>query len=350
MPISYASIVVVLLSTLFQTVFGEPIAFLKRRNEGPPPILKPRSVISGTSPSIGGFSIYQSRNATSATYIASAPITTAPITTSASLPNDCYIDYDGNIKQDGNFSQTSCTGTKTIAGPPLTGLLGDCVLWDKSCNGNRTNATSDFYETELTFLQENSCFVNETLDCKGILPDDMLKVFPNLKDWMRSEECDDGFKDYQRSIGNGNDFPDNETSICCNTCYINADDVDIYYWPVPNADTSCLNIIGDKVDPPLYGATTDANKTTYWGCTPTTPLAGKTIITTARMTSIGSVTFKQSLFNPWSGDPCGATSVTTGTSSAMPVKNLQVRGHSLIASASGGNGSATIVTTNGFTL
>lgn len=39
---------------------------------------------------------------------------------------------------------------------------------------------------------------------------------------------------------------------------IEAGNVDVYYWPGPNANTSCQSIIGNRVNPPDYGATTDS--------------------------------------------------------------------------------------------
>ena len=60
---------------------------------------------------------------------------------------------------------------------------------------------------------------------------------------------------------------------CCGSCEMNVQNVDIYYWPEPNVNTSCLSIIGDSVRPVDYGATrsvwTDGTETvndTYWGC------------------------------------------------------------------------------------
>ena len=351
-PLCEFSIVLILV-LLFQTIQGEPVAAFRGYKKGllaPPNQLKLRSVIPTGRPLSNGFSTSVKSNASTSSTNPSASTTSPPITSAYSIPNKCEMDYEGHIAQMGNMSQTHCTGTTTVAGPALTGLLRDCPLWDKSCHGNRTAAVNDFYENELTFLQENACFVNDTIDCKGIESDELLRTFPKIKEWMRSPDCDAGFFEYQRMKGNIDDFQTNETMICCNTCYITAADVDIYYWPEANADTSCLSIIGDHVNPPLFEATTDVNETTYWGCTPTAPVSGKSIITTARMTSIGSVTFKQSLYNPWNGDPCESTSPVSNTISATPTPSLQARGHSLIVTGNGSNGTAQVVTSDGFTL
>ena len=52
---------------------------------------------------------------------------------------------------------------------------------------------------------------------------------------------------------------------CCGQCEIYGPNVEVYYWPEPNADDSCLSIIGDKVNPPLEGAKTDNAGDVWWG-------------------------------------------------------------------------------------
>ncbi len=42
---------------------------------------------------------------------------------------------------------------------------------------------------------------------------------------------------------------------CYGTCQLWAEKVDVYYWPKPGANTSCLDIVGDKIDPINYGGT-----------------------------------------------------------------------------------------------
>ena len=41
----------------------------------------------------------------------------------------------------------------------------------------------------------------------------------------------------------------------CGTCRNQAQDVDVYYLPDPDADTSYLDIVGSSVNPLLYDAT-----------------------------------------------------------------------------------------------
>ena len=179
-----------------------------------------------------------------------------------------------------------------------------------------------------------------------------LSEFSRIKDWMRTPQC--------RSAGDK--FGQGWESIdlmetCCGDPFISAENVDVYYWPEPGADTSCLSIIGDNVNPLTQGATTDSTGT-YWACTaqnPTTDIleasyVGSTyiwisamtvrsIITTAQMASVGPITFKQSLYNPWSPPAC----LSMASSSPKPAASvgaqglhasIHARGHSLVLPAS----------------
>lgn len=56
-------------------------------------------------------------------------------------------------------------------------------------------------------------------------------------------------------------------TTCCGGCDFGADKVDVYYWPDPLADTSCLSIIGSQISDVADGATTDSMGSLYWGCT-----------------------------------------------------------------------------------
>ena len=64
------------------------------------------------------------------------------------------------------------------------------------------------------------------------------------------------------------DFPrSGKTNVTsCGPCTIWEFGVEIYYWPDPLADTSCLSIIGPDNVPVDHGATTDAAGEVYWGC------------------------------------------------------------------------------------
>lgn len=226
--------------------------------------------------------------------------------------------------------------TTTIVGPnePLH-LSDECLLWNSSCGGNRKLAINEFFNGTLWWLQENVCFydlVNPL--CSTYVSQDVMSEFTIIKSWMRSPQCASVSSEYDLLLGLTPVSPV-PGDVCCNTCQIIAENVEVYYWPDPDENTSCLSIVGSGVNPPLYGATSivtvneglQSNSTiTYWGCTTQNHASGDSYITTALLTSIGSVTFKEPLLNPWSIPSC------VETPSAFPGVSIsfEARGHSLV--------------------
>ena len=223
-------------------------------------------------------------------------------------------------------------GTLTKANP--TSLDDMCVLWDSSCSGNRTTAIEKFFRSTVDF-GGNACFEQtpggDSSACVTYNPPARLLEWEKIKRWMRSSQCSSALEVYDelRKTSHGTSerfYPD--VSTCCLRCYIQAANVDLYYWPEPDADTSCLNIIGGSVRPLDYGATKRSvsvlhqltqrvDTVTYWGCTANTLKTdtltyngrlttwnSRTTITTAKISTIGSLTVKLSAFNPWSSAPC----------------------------------------------
>ena len=94
-----------------------------------------------------------------------------------------------------------------------------------------------------------------------------------------------------------------DAEACANQCDLEGISIDIYYWPEAQADTSCLSIIGNSTNPSMQGATT-SDGIIYWGCTVQTPTSGQTYVTTATLTTLGSVSIKVPRINPWSSQPC----------------------------------------------
>lgn len=186
-------------------------------------------------------------------------------------------------------------------------------------------------------------------------PEATAASYASLMSYLRSPKCTSGY-----------DYP---PSICCgqNACYFQPSYVEVYYWPVEDANTSCLSIVGDSVNPWDYGATLTTNTgrcywrgcaanmhqvQTYWGCK-----ISSIVYTTATMTSINGFTFKSSIFNPWDTDnPCLATSSTIGayTSNSSSLPELEVRPRALVKrpDSIGNITSPTVatVTLDGFTL
>ena len=104
--------------------------------------------------------------------------------------------------------------------------------------------------------------------------------------------------------------------------------LDIYYWPEPNADSSCLSVVGNTVNPPQQGATTSCFSgqgcVTYWGADLCCQPNGEHYIqTTATWTTINGIAFKNPLFDPWQSQSewFGLTAVTASNSTNLPLSS-----------------------------
>ena len=272
----------------------------------------------------------------------------------------------------------------TVGNTSATNLNDSCILWDPSCSGNRTLAMDIFFnQTFQDDLQSNECFaqlspVNSAFvsNCDRYNYPGRMSEFEEMKDWMRSQQCVSAAADWAaRTPGTSNftyanakdwtvshedpdsqmadrldphpiDYTSGVTPSCCGVCNINAQNVDLYYWPEPDANTSCLSIIGGSVRPLDYGATTTENSIdptststgTYWGCNPLTwtfynPIVGKNITytsatTTAQITAVGSLLVRVPLLNPWSPNPCLETGVPSkGSNVSTEVRDKHARMH-----------------------
>lgn len=87
---------------------------------------------------------------------------------------------------------------------------------------------------------------------------------------------------------------------CCGYCGIASPNVDIYYWPSPEANKTCLEIMGSSASPLLQGATYDSRMSiSYWGYSITGPNLENSVVTSMVYTSIGGIHFKLAAYNPW---------------------------------------------------
>ena len=116
---------------------------------------------------------------------------------------------------------------------------------------------------------------------------------------------------------------------CCGDCEVAADQVDVYYWSNPYANTSCLSIVGDGNSDLAVGATTDNSGSVYWGCT-TWYSGSPSVVWTATLTSVASMTFRSYFFNPYDESPCGNVTSSDATPK-IKHRDLLPRGHTLIA-------------------
>ncbi len=271
----------------------------------------------------------------------------------------------------------------------LTKVFDDqCLLWNSSCSGNRTFAIDEFFNDTRGLLETNFCFSqfdqgvppgDQSLvdipyipagghmvedsniipsDCEKYNPPERLSEWQGIKSWLRSPGCALAQNEWTKM---GRTWTV-EKPPCCGDCFIGAENVDLYYWPEPDVNTSCLSIIGTTVNPFGYGATTgsihdlveDYQTGTYWACPAKNPATstlttdfGSTvtsvysIITTAEITTIGSLAVKVSLFNPWSSSPCVETgtiprdSNRSNSSAELQAKHtIEARGQTLIIPSS----------------
>ena len=157
----------------------------------------------------------------------------------------------------------------------------ECLLWVDTCSGNQTQAINQFFSQTRQFLYENVCFTADgdasvQSNCTRQNRPARYEEFERIKSWMRSPPCIASQDVYQKARPTADtegmqgekrhyERRDNSTQnrkygggTCCGTCIIKAGNVDVYYWPVSHANTSCLSIIGKKINPPDYGATTDS--------------------------------------------------------------------------------------------
>ena len=161
------------------------------------------------------------------------------------------------------------------------GLSDQCMLWDSVCSGNQTLAIDQFFGQTQEYLYENVCFTGDgdevvESNCTRQNTPARYSEFGRIKSWMRSSQCIASQGVYQKAHpapdtegmhGEKRAYEKREPSTrghnegkgtCCGTCNIEAGNVDVYYWPESNANESCLSIIGNSVNAPDYGATTDS--------------------------------------------------------------------------------------------
>ena len=246
-------------------------------------------------------------------------------------------------------------------GHSLDGLKDECVLWDSTCSGNKSLATEQFYGSVANALIENGCFRDPSPDCSKKNPLGRMSAFDEVKDWMRSSDCeshDPQIMDLENTDDSDvikEDLFLNDT--CCGNCEVGVDRVDVYYWPDAHANTSCLSIIGDEISDLAAGATTGEGGTVYWGCTArdssqASGVGSPFVVTTAVLTSIASMTFRSYFYNPWLSLPCNTSSTFLSAYLDSKLKprdtrpSILPRGHTLVAP----NGSVSTAVLGNFTL
>ena len=275
--------------------------------------------------------------------IANKSATVAPSNTSACSPMSMT-----NPGQNASCQLADAYCSLRGPGHALDGLRDECVLWDPNCCGDKKAAARNFWEEGIAQVTSNSCFRSASPICTERNPPGRISAFTNLKNWMRTPQC------YAANPLIAED-PNDQTvyegmeylnQTCCGNCELVADKVDVYYWPDPHADTSCLSVVGSVVSDSAAGGTTDETGV-YWGCTSYGTSLGImnddtiTTWTTATLTTVAGYVFKTYMMNPWDGTPCDQVSnsssfASKGTSTSYPTsKPLLPRAHSLLVTESG---------------
>ena len=266
-----------------------------------------------------------------------------------------------------------------------------CLLWENSCSGNKTVAIDEFFNNTKWLLIGNQCFsqfdagvpagdpglsipyvvggsgpvqLDDIVpsDCKDYNPSERISEWTDIKSWMRSPSCVSAQNEWMEADGKAtSNISSSVVPSCCEDCVVGAQNVDLYYWPDSDVDTSCLSIVGTAVNPLTYGATTGGlgGNETYWACSAKNPATSiysspgdiaaapeiitsvYSMITTAQIATIASLTVKVSLVNPWSSSPCIDTdtipqgSDSSNSSAELHVRHaVQARNHTLLTPAS----------------
>ena len=181
----------------------------------------------------------------------------------------------------------------------------DCAIWDSSCPGDRKGALEQFFNVEMDKLKKDACFVqipdtyHNTSCISSSSPTASASIWSKVKTWMREPACSSAWHEAKPNL-RASDMDGG----CCGTCFVAGPNVDVFYWPSPNASTSCLSVIGTEVAPPLEGAETHCNYPghscrTLWGYTPTADNPSHVPELTMEYTSLNGIYFKVPLSNPW---------------------------------------------------
>ena len=217
-----------------------------------------------------------------------------------------------------------------------------CMLWDSTCSGNKTDALDEFFNNSGTMYQlvygawEYYPIHREK---GGIPPDTNSKI----TSWMREPDCRSSFLEWhtenpEQSSWSYTDWADNTnvsrtidwSSIattsgsfgCCDACELVGGNVDVYYWPVPGANTDCLASIGTTAASDI-----DLNL----------------VITDARRVGGGG------WWNP-QPNPYGTFTSPSPSSNSAPPLSLNARGHALLSAPGNGSESMNTAVQSGFTL
>lgn len=213
------------------------------------------------------------------------------------------------------------------------------MLWNSSCFGNITEALNEFFNNSgtMNLLVYGAWeYYGQHREKSGIPPD----MNSMIVSWMRDPVCHSSFLEWHtenpdQSIWTYTDREENNDVLqtldwssiatntgtfgCCEACELVGGNVDVYFWPMPGANTDCLATVGTK-------AASDIDQ--------------NLLITDARGVGGG---WWQSQPNPYYLNSLDSVS----NSASLP--NINAQGHALLSTTDDSSESTTVVT-NGFTL
>ena len=233
-----------------------------------------------------------------------------------------------------------------------------CYLWNSSCPSQSTLERKNI-QTILALSYYNPCFGG---GCQCMVdgtpaPAASTSSLASLVEFLRSPQCSVLF---------------NSTGPCCGRyatsgCHFGLTAVDLYYWPVANANTSCLGIVGTETTPLGEGAITvnrpyQRSSLVYWISTDVCRLDEAPWTTTeevvyAKLTAVSGLTFKFYSTNPWERDenctPLTSTGLGSKASRSQGLTAIQtLRPNSMTAGLARGasESSSSVVALDGLTL
>lgn len=128
------------------------------------------------------------------------------------------------------------------------------------------------------------CIWSREIECAPWLPSPT--VLPQLLDWLRQPECIQSFYEYHiqnadqppwtwsgRTFDGWSTYTIDWNAVatttssvgCCGQCQIFGGNVDVYYWPVPGANSGCVSTIGSDFNNPVTELmVTDDRGYPYW--------------------------------------------------------------------------------------
>ena len=286
----------------------------------------------------------------------------------------------GSVSQSGNGTDDKRNDTSSTASTPeyIPDYELYCALWNSSCPGNSRLAWS-YFDEMVSWRNGAMCHWSECTVKEKDVPPASKMAFADLIEFARSDKCASMYGPHISLEDSPFTTPHHYMNMgpCCGPCHFVPTIVDLYYWPVQDADTSCLSLIGDTVNAPDYGATTStaiidpgvSTKTeVLWNCVTASSLVNGITsfgyLSTATLATVGSITYKKLDYNPWFPPSiCLNTSnqdqLSLSVSSISAGKQLSIRVHprSIVAppqsAAHPGNGSSmtqVIAQQDGFAL